>query len=112
MDSIFCNLNELRKHTVLTVINTKKKQLPGEETMTTTVPLTTVTSVANTTVETSSAQTKSTSKSSTVTKVTTTVNTGDKLPQTGQLWWPIPILSIAGMVFLSTGLAMRSKDPE
>lgn len=96
----------------LTIVNTKKKQLPGSEEVTTTVPSTTVTettvtTVADTTVETTTVTNGSTSTSSTV---TTTIKNGGKLPQTGQLWWPIPILSIAGMVFLSAGLVIRSKD--
>lgn len=68
----------------------------------------------DTTVETSSTQTSTTSISSTVANGTTVITTtsSEKLPQTGQLWWPIPILSIAGMVFLSAGLVIRSKDSE
>ena len=30
-----------------------------------------------------------------------------KLPQTGQLWWPIPVLLVLGVVFLSVGIAGR-----
>ncbi len=31
------------------------------------------------------------------------------IPQTGQLWWPVPILAIAGMVLLTLGFALRRK---
>lgn len=34
-------------------------------------------------------------------------NSGGKLPQTGMLWWPIPILAIAGMVLLLLGMICR-----
>ncbi len=30
------------------------------------------------------------------------------LPQTGQLWWPVPIMAIAGMVLVALGLRLRS----
>lgn len=30
-----------------------------------------------------------------------------KLPQTGQLWWPIPVLLVLGVVFISVGIAGR-----
>lgn len=112
-----CYVSYGREGAMLTIVNTNKYVLPEEYVVTTTVPSTTitettVTTVADTTVETSSVQTQSTSKSSAVTNVTTTITTGEKLPQTGQLWWPIPILSIAGMVFLSAGLVIRSKESE
>ena len=29
------------------------------------------------------------------------------LPQTGQLWWPVPILAIAGLILLLVGLIRR-----
>lgn len=167
-----CYVNYGREGAVLTVVNTRTKELPGEDIVTTTVTSNNVTettttvvtenpaetsltqsettsqsstatnvtvtsnsvseittavtenpsettdtenpsetTVTETTVETSITRGKSTSKSSN-TKVTTTVTTIEKLPQTGQLWWPIPILSIAGMVFLSAGLALRSRDTE
>lgn len=35
---------------------------------------------------------------------------GKKLPQTGQLKWPIPVLSIAGVVIFSIGWMMRKED--
>ena len=30
--------------------------------------------------------------------ITTTVSSKDKLPQTGQLWWPVPVLGFAGLI--------------
>ena len=34
------------------------------------------------------------------------------LPQTGQLWWPVPILSGAGMLIFAAGWLMRRKEHE
>ena len=33
-----------------------------------------------------------------------------KLPQTGMLWWPVPLLACAGIVFLITGFVLRRKQ--
>lgn len=33
-----------------------------------------------------------------------------KLPQTGALWWPVPILAVAGLTFLITGTLSRKKN--
>lgn len=35
-----------------------------------------------------------------------------KLPQTGMLWWPVPILLVCGMVFLIVGKMMKKKCDE
>ena len=32
---------------------------------------------------------------------------GGKLPQTGQLWWPVPVLVCAGLGFIAVGLLRR-----
>ena len=32
-----------------------------------------------------------------------------KLPQTGVLWWPVPILAVAGLAFLIAGTLSRKK---
>jgi len=32
------------------------------------------------------------------------------LPQTGQLWWPVPVLLLAGLVLVVVGLARRKED--
>lgn len=32
-----------------------------------------------------------------------------KLPQTGQLWWPVPVLALAGVVLVVVGLKLRTK---
>jgi hypothetical protein len=35
--------------------------------------------------------------------------TGPTLPQTGQLWWPVPVLSAAGLLLFGLGWAWRAK---
>ena len=37
-------------------------------------------------------------------------NPGGKLPQTGQLWWPVPLLVVAGGVFVTIGVLRSRKD--
>lgn len=37
---------------------------------------------------------------------------GDKLPQTGQLWWPVPLLMMAGLTFLVVGFLRRKEGAE
>lgn len=39
----------------------------------------------------------------------TTSSTPEKIPQTGQLWWPVPVLSIAGLVLIAIGWRLHSK---
>ena len=34
---------------------------------------------------------------------------GSKLPQTGQLWWPVPLLCTAGLVLLAAGLMLKKR---
>lgn len=35
-----------------------------------------------------------------------------KLPQTGLLWWPVPVLSAAGLLFLTVGILRRRGDED
>ena len=39
----------------------------------------------------------------------TTASSGGKLPQTGQLWWPVPVLAGAGLVLVVVGFRLHSK---
>ena len=39
-------------------------------------------------------------------------NTGQKLPQTGQLWWPVPLLMLAGVMCLLAGKVLRRSGDE
>ena len=36
--------------------------------------------------------------------------TTPKIPQTGQLWWPVPVLTIAGLAVLLVGVFVRRRD--
>ena len=33
----------------------------------------------------------------------------NKVPQTGQLWWPVPLLAMAGILFLVIGMVLKRK---
>lgn len=96
---------------------------PPPETETTTTTTATSTSAATSTVtsavSTESAETSTaaseTSTESTTTTVTTTVKTTipkttttNKLPQTGQLWWPVPIMAVGGLVLIAAGAKIIS----
>lgn len=35
---------------------------------------------------------------------------GPKIPQTGQLWWPVPVLTLAGLLVLLSGVFCRRRD--
>ena len=39
----------------------------------------------------------------------TTVSKTDRLPQTGQLWWPVPVLTLAGLLAIAAGLSGNRK---
>lgn len=34
----------------------------------------------------------------------------NKVPQTGQLWWPVPILCVAGLVFVAAGIRVKKRS--
>lgn len=51
--------------------------------------------------------TKPTKPTSPTTKPTTSSGGGKKLPQTGQLWWPVPVLACAGLGCITVGLFRR-----
>ncbi len=42
----------------------------------------------------------------------TTTATADKLPQTGQLWWPVMPLSCGGILMIGMGLRLMKKENE
>ena len=46
----------------------------------------------------------------TVNKITD--KTSDKLPQTGQLWWPVLVLLFAGAICLLVGRVLRDRKEE
>lgn len=41
--------------------------------------------------------------------VPSTGTTGGRLPQTGQLWWPVPVLLLAGLLLVIVGAVMRRR---
>lgn len=41
---------------------------------------------------------------------TTPPSSGNKLPQTGALWWPVPLLALAGLSLLCLGRAMAKRE--
>ena len=68
------------------------------------------------TFEGSSEEQTTTSSAVSVTSATTassvTNQNDSKLPQTGQLWWPVPILGVSGMLMLTVGIRLRRKEDE
>ena len=40
------------------------------------------------------------------------LKTSDKLPQTGQLWWPVLVLLFAGAICLLVGRILRDRKEE
>ena len=38
--------------------------------------------------------------------------TETKLPQTGELWWPVPFLAMGGLVLLTAGIAVGRRERE
>ena len=55
---------------------------------------------------------ESTAESETETSTETTVENEKKLPQTGQLWWPVGILLSAGAILLAASLVMKKRSKE
>lgn len=99
---------------VFTVENTYIETTTTTESTTTTAPEeTTTTTAASETTTTTSAETTTTTTTTTATAVTQTT-APPKLPQTGQLWWPVPVLFAGGLVLFVIGLlAPRTvKDDE
>lgn len=62
--------------------------------------------------ETSSTNTKTTEKddsgnnSTKSSRTTVTTTSLEKLPQTGQLWWPVPVMLVGGLMFVAVGLRL------
>lgn len=42
--------------------------------------------------------------------VTSVTTNEDKIPQTGQLWWPVPVLGLLGLVFTAAGLRVSAEE--
>ncbi len=64
----------------------------------------------NATQVTTTKSSATTAATTVTTTVTTSSSTTEKLPQTGQLWWPVPLLGIMGLVFITIGVRLRTKE--
>lgn len=85
--------------TETTTTTTASYQFDGDE-VTSTSESSTTTDTTSTTVTTAVTTTKKTPQ-----KTTTTTS---KLPQTGQLWWPVPVMAIGGLVLIAAGTRIIS----
>ncbi len=87
----------------------------GVETETSTETTTTestVTTTSDTQTETNIETTISdiTTTTATTTTSTSTTKKPEKLPQTGQLWWPVPVLALSGLIMMGVGFKLRTKE--
>lgn len=46
----------------------------------------------------------------TTAKKPTTTETQEKLPQTGQLWWPLPFLAAGGLLCIGIGMIKQKRE--
>ena len=99
------------------IVNTHKKYDVSAEPPETTEPVTETTStMTETTVLSSGVLSSGTYTTTSVKpensdspKTSITTAPAEKLPQTGQLWWPVPLLAGGGIVFIAMGLRIRSR---
>lgn len=70
----------------------------------------TETTTENTTGTTTSVTTDNMVNTTTKPPSTTTTTGITKLPQTGQLWWPVPILLSSGILLFGIGLILRRNE--
>lgn len=63
------------------------------------------TSASSDTTNTASNSTSNSSSNSVITS-----SSGGKLPQTGQLWWPVPIMGVCGVLLIGIGFKLSKKD--
>ena len=78
----------------------------------TTTDTTTTTTITTTTtsVTTGGSSEKTTAPKTTVPPTsTTTTTTKEKIPQTGQLWWPVLPMGIGGLMFVGLGISMKPR---
>lgn len=80
--------------TTTTAKVTKDIVAEDSETMTTTTSTTETTTTTTTTIK----------------KTTKKTTTTSKLPQTGQLWWPVPVMAGAGLVLIAAGARIISNS--
>lgn len=96
-----CNVIYRNNDSQFVVVNRYEESTSAETTTAVTTETTVTTSVTSQVVV--DIQTESVSSISTTTTQTTTTG---KLPQTGQLWWPIPVMILGGIVFLGIGIRL------
>ncbi len=78
--------------------------LDSDEDSRTTDTNTTTTVTTDTDTTTNNVQDNDTSSNTTTDKTPQkTTTTTKKLPQTGQLWWPVPVMAIGGLVLIAVG---------
>ena len=95
--------------TTTSTTTTTTTTLSTTTTTTTTVTgTTTTTDQTTTTTSTVTGTTTSGTTTTTTTGTTTTTSTG-KLPQTGQLWWPVPVCGAGGLVLFAAGWRLNKK---
>lgn len=85
------------------IVNTHKKYDFSEQPPETTTTVTTTGKTVTTT-------TKNSPETPDVPAVNTTTPPSGKLPQTGQLWWPVPLLFGLGIIFIAMGFCLRSRS--
>lgn len=96
------------------IVNTVDGNIPEPPTTTTTTTTTTHTDTrTDITTTTTITETTPKTESSSATVVTsgkvTSTTTVPGLPQTGQLWWPVPVLGVMGIVLIAFGIRMNSE---
>ena len=99
-----------RSETTTTV--TTSPTATGSETTTVTAVQTDTDTTAATTRQITGQKSTGTTAQATRTAAakTTTIAAETKAPQTGQLWWPVPVLALGGMLMLGVGLRLTKKD--
>lgn len=86
-----------------TVTTVSDNESTGTETYPTDTNGSVITTSATTTEEDSGNSGEKSTKSSKSTVTTTSI---EKLPQTGQLWWPVPVMLLSGLIFIAIGLRL------
>ncbi len=108
-----CTVKYDFSETQYAIVNTVDNNVPETPTTTTTTTTTTTDiSIDETTTTTTNTTTVTETSSATTSgsdKVTTSTTTKPGLPQTGQLWWPVPMLGVLGIVLIAFGIRMNSE---
>ena len=102
-------------HTQFLIINTYEETTDPGSTTDTKAAATTTTIDTQTTASsdrTDKTATTISSRTATIPPPSTTAVTGEKAPQTGQLWWPVPALAAGGLLCFGIGLTIRKKKDE